>query len=122
MKTPQKDGPLGGSMCFPGPPPGAWGCFFHFLTPILLLFSYTFQKLWGEGLQTDKVNDNDFAKHLFIPQSLLSFCSIANLVMSCSSSQVLLCYQKENWKENVKQHVIPYALNIASFVHESTLL
>ena len=92
-------------------------------------FSYLFccyshthsQKLWGEGLQTDKVNHNELAKHLFFPQSLLSFCSIANLVMSCSSSQVLLCYQKENWKENVKQHVIPYALNIASFVQESTL-
>ena len=25
MKTHQKDGPLGGSLCLPRPPPGAWG-------------------------------------------------------------------------------------------------
>lgn len=72
MKTHQKDGPLGGSLCLPRPPPGAWGggCFFYFFTPVLLLYSYTSQKLWEEGLQTDKVNDNELAKHLFIPQSL----------------------------------------------------
>lgn len=69
MKTPQKDGPLGGSMCLPRPPAGAWGGFFRFLTPVLLLFSYTFPETVGRRT-ADKVNDNELAKHLFIPQSL----------------------------------------------------
>lgn len=45
------------------------GSFFHFLAPVLLLYSYTFPET-VEGHKTQKVNDNELTKYLFIPQSV----------------------------------------------------
>lgn len=47
------------------------GGFFHFLAPVLLLYSYTFPETARRRTQnTEKVNYNEFTKHLFIPQNI----------------------------------------------------
>lgn len=44
------------------------GGLFHFFAPVLLLYLYTFPETVGKRTEnTEKVNYNELAKHLFIP-------------------------------------------------------